>query len=185
MRVAIDLSMGDQNRFHAGGPMWTEPCFVEDDGAITLHMGAVDLTLSYGQFEVLLDNIQRWRWSLPAERGPVDLTADNPPPTWDDFVQAVATDMAGERHTLAVDLELRAQNHGLLDKPADGDRAALRAHVAGRSLGVREGLLMAAGIIRERMARLDPPGAPALPPAPRLRRGKPAGHPPPHMASPI
>ena len=170
MHVTIDLARDDQSGWRGGQVEWSDPCTIEDEGAITLRFGPVDLLLSYGQFETLMDNIQRWRWSLSVESGPVDLTANNPPPTWDALVRLVATDVAGERHTLALDLELRAQNHGLMDKPADGDKAALRAYIAGRSLGVQEGLLMAASTIRERMARFDPPGVPPLQPAPKARK---------------
>ena len=165
MRVTIDLAQDDQSGWRGGQVEWSDPCTLEDMGAITFHLGPVDLSVSYGQFETLLDNILRWRWSLPAEGGPVDLTADCPPPTWDDYVRALATETAGERHTLATELDGLARNHGLLPKPEDGDKAALRAYIAGRSVGVREGLLKAAELIRQRMASLDPPSS-ATPPRP-------------------
>ena len=161
MRVQINLAADDQSQWRGGPVEWGEPCSLEDAGEVVLHLGPVEVRMSYGQFETLIDNIQRQRWLLPPETGIIDLTADNPPPSWDAYVQAVAGEVASERHTIAVDLEQEADIHGLLPAPPDRDKLALRHFLAGRTAGERDGLLRAAGMVRARAARFDPPGAAA------------------------
>lgn len=172
MQITIDLAQDDQSSWRGGSVEWSDPCSIEDTMGITLHFGPVDVVMSYGQFETFLDNVLRWRWSVPSETGPADITAENPPPDWDAHVLALHREIADERGTLAVEFEEQARNHGLLPGPPDGDKLGLRYFLAGRSAGMQAGLLRAAEIVRERAARFDPakPGGTDEPSPEKKRR---------------